>query len=130
MQDILTSLAYLRFRRDITDTIDLAGFGEAGVWCMLASAIDGDVRNTLVDAAGFDPDDDNSWVQKHYVPCILAVGGLDTAAALIAPRKLTVTNAVPSFSDGVEQMYKAAQASTVQVLEGQLDCAGLLEALK
>ncbi len=93
VQDILTAMAFLRARRDLTENIALAGLGDAGVWALLAAAIDGDLSRVLVDFNGFNPDDDKQWVERHYIPCIRSVGDIQTALALIAPIPVTLMDA-------------------------------------
>ncbi len=83
VQDVLTAAAFLRARRDISELSAVVGLGDAGVWCLLASAIDGHIGITVDDLNGFDPNDDEAWVERHYVPCIRAVGDLRLARALI-----------------------------------------------
>jgi len=98
VQDVLTALAFLRARRDITGRVDLVGLGDGGLWCLFASAVDGDVPRTFVDMNGFDPEDDAQWVDRFYVPCIRAVGDVRTAATLISPRALRVANGPETLS--------------------------------
>ena len=93
VQDILTAMAFLRARRDLTEDIALAGLGDAGVWALLAAAIDGDLSRVLADFNGFNPDDDKQWVERHYIPCIRSVGDIQTALALTAPIPVTLMDA-------------------------------------
>jgi len=130
VQDVLTALAYLRFRRDLSDTVDLVGLGEGGMWCLLASAVDGRTQRTIVDANRFDPDDDRAWVDTYYVPCIRSIGDVDTAAALIAPRSLVLYNAPPPFTDGIQAVYTAVEAATLVVQEESIPLDKLPEVLR
>lgn len=114
IQDVMTALAFLRARRDLTGRIDLVGLGDGGVWCLFASAMDGDVARTVVDLNGFDPDDDEAWVERFYIPCIRSIGDVRTAAALIAPRPLfvfRVEGALPLV--GAQSILEAAAPQTV-----------------
>jgi len=45
VQDILTAIAFLRSRRDLSGDIDLVGTGRAGALALLAAAIDGGVTS-------------------------------------------------------------------------------------
>lgn len=108
VQDVLTSLAWLRSRRDMTGTVSVAGFGEGGIWSLFAAAIDGRVARVVVDVMQFDPDADHAWMKHFYIPCIRAIGDVDTAAAMLAPRPLLLSNAPDSFRDGVANAYAAA----------------------
>ncbi|NIA15012.1 MAG: hypothetical protein GWP08_13145 [Nitrospiraceae bacterium] len=130
VQDVLTALAYLRSRRDMTGTIDVIGLGDGGVWCLLAGAIDGGVRKTLVDANGFDADDDAAWVARHYTPCIRSVGDIDTAAALLAPKGLAIWNAPESFIDGIRDRYAAIAPGALHIEPDPPTAAALLAAVQ
>ena len=130
VQDVLTALAYLRSRRDMTGMIDLAGLGDGGVWCLLAAAIDGDVSKTLIDANGFDAGNDAAWVARQYAPCIRSVGDIDTAAALLAPKGLAVWNAPDSFIDGIRDRYAAIAPGALRIESDTPTVAALLDALQ
>lgn len=93
VQDAVTALRFLEQRRDITADIRIAGLEGAGVWAMFAAAIDQTARDVFADLADFDFEDDQAWAALHYAPCIRAIGGLRSAAALIAPRPLAVARA-------------------------------------
>jgi hypothetical protein len=96
IQDIVTALAWTR--ADGGDVEAVVGLGDAGVWAFLASALEGKVPLTIADLNGFDPADDAAWMAKHYLACIQSAGGLDTAAAMIAPRRLAVCNTQSHWS--------------------------------
>jgi hypothetical protein len=130
VQDVLTSTSYLRSRRDLSGKIDVVGLEEGGLWCLLASAIDDKVGKTVVDGNRFDADDDEAWAQQYYIPCIRSIGDLETAAALIAPRRLVCFNAAPSLADGIHRRYSAVQADTANVSSGPMTADMILEALR
>lgn len=111
VQDILTALAFLRARRDMTGNVNLVGLKEGGLWCLFASAIDGKVPSTVADLNHFNLDDDAAWVKENYVPCIRAVGDARTAATLIAPRALTVMNA----ADAAPERWFGARAEKNEI---------------
>ena len=96
IQDVVTALSYLRTRRDLTGVSTLIGLGDGGLWSLFASAIDGQVPNTLVDMNQIDLDDDQVWVNQFYIPGIRALGDVKTASVLIAPRTLRIWNAKAS----------------------------------
>ncbi len=107
IQDILTALAYLRHAVG-TDAVDLLGFKDAGIWCLLARAVAGATASTVVDVDGFDPDDDRQWMEHAFIPLIRRAGGLDTALALAAPARLCICNAGDRFPVGrVSGLYQA-----------------------
>jgi len=119
VQDVLTSLAWLRSRRDMTGHVSVAGFGEAGLWTLFAAAIDGRVERVAVSAGQFDPDDDRRWVKKFYIPCIRAIGDIDTAAAMLAPTPLLVADAPDTFRDGIANAYAAAGVPDAAKLQAE-----------
>lgn len=92
-QDVVTAAAFLRSRRDLSDTVSVAGLDEAGVWALLGSAVDGTFKTTYADLSGFDSTSDEAWVAQYYVPCIRSIGDLRTASALVAPNALYVAKA-------------------------------------
>ena len=110
IQDILTALACLRRREDVT-VCHLAGMGEAGPWCLFARALAPDVGRTIVDGNRFRAGDDAHWVEQLYIPAIRAAGDLRTAGALIAPAPLYVHNTGTDFPiDEFRSAYRAAEA--------------------
>lgn len=110
VQDILTALAYLHSRKDISQ-INLLGIGDGGLWVMLASAFAPEVNCTVVDANGFDSNDDDSYIERLFVPCIRRAGDFRTASALICPRPLYVHNTRGRFqTDWMHDAYVAAGA--------------------
>lgn len=114
VQDVITAVAFLRARRDLSDAVSVAGLNGAGVWAMFACAVDGAVETAVADLSGFDPNSDEAWAAQYYVPCIRSIGDVKTAAALIAPAPLYVETdgavapegmigAVPVAADGGDE---------------------------
>jgi len=85
VQDILTAAAFLRGPAGL-DVAAAAGLEDAGLWCLLAAAMDPAVGRVFADLNGFALDDDDAWAARHYIPCIRSVGDVRTALALVAPR--------------------------------------------
>lgn len=96
VQDILTAMAFLRGRGDLTGAVSLAGLDEAGLWCLFAAAVDPQIGRVAADLNRFPLDDDNAWVERQYIPCIRSVGDIRTALALAAPRPCLVMNGADS----------------------------------
>jgi dienelactone hydrolase len=117
IQDIITAAAWLRSRSDMTGKVDLIGQGDGGVWVLFAGAIDPKIGGIVADAKGFNPDDDEAWAKSFYIPCIRSVGDLATAAALIAPRPLSIVNASPEFAAKINSGYSAG-GTTATIVEG------------
>jgi dienelactone hydrolase len=96
VQDILTALAYLQQRHDVTAR-HLLGLEAAGIWCLLARALSPDVNRTAIDFDRFKANDDGTWVAQHFVPAIRSAGDFKTALALAAPGHLLVHQAGAQF---------------------------------
>ncbi len=110
IQDILTALAYLRSRGDVT-VCHLAGMGGAGLWCLFARALAPDVGRTIIDGNRFRANDDFQWGEHLFMPAVRAAGDLRTAAAMIAPGPLYVHNAGNELPfNEFRSFYRAAEA--------------------
>lgn len=94
IQDILTAIAFLRARRDLSGTIALHGHGDGSLWALFAGAIDGGLAEVGIDAA-FESPDLAAWATKFYIPCILSIGGVDTAKSLLGACPLVTLPAQP-----------------------------------
>ena len=114
VQDILTAIAYLRGREDVT-RINLVGVGEAGLWCLLARALthtSAGLGRVAVDAARFDSASDAEFAARLFCPHLRAAGDFVTAAALTAPAPLLIHNTGAKFAtDGIKQVYTAGRSS-------------------
>lgn len=95
VQDILTSIAYLRTRSGILH-VGLAGQGQAGLWALLAAP--------AADAVAADCDrtdlttDDALLTEDLYAPGLRRLGDFHTAAVLAAPHPLLLHNTGDKFS--------------------------------
>jgi dienelactone hydrolase len=110
VQDILTALAYLRGQESV-GRVNMIGFGEAGLWGLLAAGVDGDLSHVAVDVDRFNLDDDEEWVERLFVPCIRREGDLRTAGALLAPIPLFIHNTGDRFDvSWISDVYRAVKA--------------------
>ena len=110
VQDILTALAYLKSQVGFS-TLNLIGLGEAGLWCLLAAGF-ADVDRTVVDANGFDSDNDEAYLQNLPIPSIRRVGDFRTAGTLVAPRHLLIHNTSTTFqTDWIADVYRVVDAA-------------------
>ena len=110
VQDILTALAYLKSQAG-DSTLNLIGLGEAGLWCLLAAGF-ADVDRTVVDANGFDSDNDAAYLDALPIPSIRRVGDFRTAGTLVAPRHLLIHNTSNTFrTDWIADVYRAVGAA-------------------
>jgi hypothetical protein len=111
VQDILTAVAYLRARPEVT-RINVIGLGDAGLWCLLACGLAQKLGRVAADAARFDTSNDDEFVERLFCPHLRAAGDFVTAAALIAPAPLNLHNTGGKFAtDGIAQVYAAAGAT-------------------
>ena len=110
VQDILTALAHLKSQAGVS-SLNLIGLGEAGLWCLLAAGF-ADVGRTVVDANGFDSDNDAAYLDALPVPSIRRVGDFRTAGTLVAPRHLFIHNTSNTFqTDWIADVYQAVDAA-------------------
>ncbi len=128
IQDILTALAYLGSRTDVT-SVQLLGMGAAGLWCLFARALSPGVGRTVVNGNRFRASDDAHWAEHLFIPAIRAAGDLRSAAALIAPAPLYIHNAGTDFRvEEFRTCYRAAQAgSALTVSRRQVNRTALHE---
>ena len=109
VQDIVTALTYLKSQIAVSN-LNLIGLGEAGLWCLLAAGF-ADVDRTVVDANGFDNDNDEAYLQNLPIPSIRRVGDFRTAGTLVAPRHLLIHNTSNTFqTDWIADVYRAVDA--------------------
>ena len=94
VQDILTSIAYLRTRPGVA-SVGVAGQGQAGLWALLAAPAADAV------AADFDKTDlttdDALLTDELYAPGLRRLGDFHTAAVLAAPHPLLLHNTGDKF---------------------------------
>ena len=95
VQDILTALRCFTGRGDVSE-VNLIGIGEAGLWSLLAAGFT-DVKNVVIDAAEFDNNSDDAFLNTLPIPGIRRVGDFRTAGALLAPRSLIIHNTGSAF---------------------------------
>ena len=120
VQDILTALAYLEGRHDVSK-VNLVGLGDAGLWSLLARGLARNVERTVIDLDRFDPESITQWGKRLDVPGILRAGGIDTAATLTAPGALLIHNTGPEFNAGrIAEAYRSAGADkSLSIQEGK-----------
>jgi dienelactone hydrolase len=96
VQDVLTSIAFLRARG--VQRMELVGSGDAGGWALLAAAVAGGGVDRVV-AFGMDSSSgDPAYGLRNLVPGLFRIGGLGTAAALIAPAPVLIAGSDPAFA--------------------------------
>jgi dienelactone hydrolase len=128
VQDIVTALCYLSSksgeaksplalsRRDSAVSkgaaaVDLIGLDKSGLDCLFARAFAAVPGSTLIDAAKFDASD-QAFADCFFVPGIRRVGDIRTAAALVAPNRLVISNVSRGFpTEWVRRAYEASGAA-------------------
>ena len=96
VQDILTALAFLRGREG-ADGVNLVGIGRAGLWVLLAAALDGTVKSVVADLDDFDATDDSAYVDGLFVPGLRRAGDFRAVAPLVTGSRTMLHNAHESF---------------------------------
>ena len=96
VQDILTAIAFLR-RQTGADTINVVGTGRAGLWVLLAAALDPGELTVAADLHRFDASDDDAYVNGLFIPGLRRAGDLRAAAPLLSRGRLLLHDIHPGF---------------------------------
>ncbi len=107
VRDLVTAAKFAAGLEGI-ESVRLVGFGEAGLWCLLAQPIAGADR-CAADAAGFDLSD-AEFLARCPVPLIRQAGDFRTAFALSAPAPLLLWNAPPDLGAWATRAYEGQRA--------------------
>ena len=111
VQDIVTALRCFTGRGDVSE-VNLIGIGEAGLWGLLAAGFT-DVKNVVIDAAEFDNNSDDAFLERLPIPSIRRVGDFRTAGTLVAPRTLIIHNTGNVFDTTLD--YRGSMEISRQV---------------
>ncbi len=88
----------LTLRHISTESTNIVGFGNAGLWTLIAGATIQDTNLRLVsDVGAFNTASENDYLKRLPIPGILKAGGLPNTAALIAPNNLLLHNTDDTF---------------------------------
>ena len=128
VQDILTAIAYLRGRGDVTG-VNVVGVDDAGLWCLLACGLTEKIGAVAADAARFDSTSDDAFLERLLCSHLRAAGDFVTAAAMIAPSRLMICNTGGKFAtDGIARVYRAAGATDrLKVARERVSAAAITE---
>ncbi len=108
VQDVLTALAFLR-KKTGAETVNLVGAGRAGLWAVLAAALDEGPLQIAGDLDGFDASDDAAYVEGLSIPGLRRAGDFRAAAVLLSGRRALLHNIHDAFpSDWYEAAFAAA----------------------
>ena len=133
VQDILTAIAFLR-RHTGAETINVVGTGRAGLWVLLAAALDAGELTVAADLDRFDASDDAAYIEGLFVPGLRRAGDVRAAGAAsvawqiaAAQRPSPVPDAVVRESlRGCGQARKPAHERRESPGRGHRDLAGAL----
>ncbi len=107
VQDIITAAMSLIYEGQDIGRLNLVGLGEAGLWTLLAAPLIPSLNCVVADTDGFDPLNDDEFIERLYIPGICRVGHLRTACALTAPTQLMVHNISQTFpTSEISEIYK------------------------
>ena len=122
VQDILTAAAHLRERSNAA-AINVVGVGTAGLWALLAAALDPGIESVVADLDQFDATDDSAYVTDLFIPGLRRAGDFRAVAALTSDRKLLLHNAHAAFpAEAFRRAFDAAgNADGLSILEGGPD---------
>ena len=96
VQDVLTAIAFLR-RHTGAETINVVGTGRAGLWVLLAAALDPGEMTVAADLDRFDASDDAAYVNGLFIPGLRRAGDVRAAAPLLSRGRLLLHNVHPGF---------------------------------
>ena len=96
VQDVLTAIAFLR-RHTGAEPINVVGTGRAGLWVLLAAALDPGELTVAADLDRFDASDDAAYVDGLFIPGLRRAGDVRAAAPLLSRGSLLLHNAHPAF---------------------------------
>lgn len=119
VQDIVTAVAALR-QLTTTDSVDVVGFGDAGIWAILARPCAEGVRRLAADVANFDWSDENVYMSRLYIPGLLKVGGVATALVLNAEAPTLLSRAPAEVSRQLASLYDSLHSSSSFLAEDPL----------
>ena len=83
VQDILTAAAYLRNHTG-ADAINVVASGPAGLWALLAAALDGGIGAIVADLDEFDASNDAAYVEGLFIPGLRRAGDFRAVASLVS----------------------------------------------
>lgn len=107
VQDVLTSLAYLRSQSGSLP-IKVVGFEKAGLWCLLARSLADDDAAFALDAGRFDSTSDAAFLRQLNIPGIRRAGDLRSAAILNVRSPLWVSNTGSNFpAEWITSVYRS-----------------------
>ncbi|MGQ9731521.1 MAG: alpha/beta hydrolase family protein [Candidatus Zipacnadales bacterium] len=110
-------------------SLSLVGLGEAGLWCLLASAASLQLAAVVADLNGLDPGSDEELLARLFTPGLRRAGDLRTAGALWAPTKLFLHNGGSDYGfEFIQDAYRAAGTpNKLRIVEGPANAAAIVD---
>ncbi len=130
IQDILTALSFLK-NQQAMKKINLVGADEAGPWTILASAVADELIDQVI-AYGVNLNhNEDSEALKLFVPGLSRIGGVQTAIALYAPKKVIIHNIGDEFDPRKDsQVYQiTGYQDNFKFYENELSMQEIVELL-
>ncbi len=106
VQDILTAIAYIR-QQHPTAPLELAAFGRAGLWALLARGIAPRIDRMMIDADGFDTSRDETFLEALPIPGVRRAGDFATSVTIAPLTPLLIYNTQNRFrADRISDVYR------------------------
>ncbi|MCS7225044.1 MAG: acetylxylan esterase [Armatimonadetes bacterium] len=101
--------------------VHLVGWGEGGLLVLLAAAVTSPQGKIVADLANFNPEDDDQFVHRLYIPLLRRVGDFKTALALLAGRSVLLFHPHRQFPMALgRRFYRiSGNESRLKVLDQQ-----------
>ena len=123
----------LRFILDQDDSeiVNVVGYGKAGLWSLIAGACISPEKRLrfLLDLDGFDFSNAISYIRDFELPGIFHAGGLDNAAALLAPSEILLHNIGDSELRWVTAAYALFADAKLRIEDKRISTLGMTEFL-
>ena len=127
VQDVLTAIAFLR-RQTGGETVNVVGMGQAGLWVLLAAALDTGDLTVVADLDRFDASDDAAYVDGLFIPGLRRAGDVRAAAPLLSRGRLLLHDVHVRFPvQWFEESFEAAgKSEDLRVGEGGIAAEALV----
>ncbi len=131
VQDILTAISCLK-QRSPDARLNLIGFGEGGIWTLLARSLAPQIDRMIIDAAQFDNTNDDAFLKQLSIPDIRRAGDFTTAVTIAPKTPLLVHNTGSHFhTDKMAEAYRSfGKAEDFQARSERLTDDAIIEWLK
>ncbi len=128
VQDVLTAIAYLNKIKGAAK-LNVIGLKEGGLYALLARGFASGIDQMVVDAAQFDNNNDEDFLQRLAIPGLRRAGDFTTAAALAPLTPLLLHNTSTRFqAKSLTEVFGAlGKAESLQVKAEKLTDIAVVE---